>query len=160
MGWTKRDLIIEAYTEIGMANYVFDLEPEQFQTACRKMDTMVASWPDINIGYASSDSPSTADINVDSGVPAYANAAIYLNRALALAPTVGKTPSAITVMSAKKAYLEMLKAAMPKTIEYQMPSTLPRGAGQKPWRSNGSPFMDAPTDPLETGPDGELDLIN
>jgi hypothetical protein len=41
--------------------------------------------------------------------------------------------------------------------EQQFPETLPRGAGQKPWRYNG-PFMPRPVDPVLTGPEGKLEF--
>jgi hypothetical protein len=160
MSWTKRELIAAAYRKLGMANYIFDLEPLQLQSACADMDALVGSWNSVNIGYAFADSPSTADIDVDSGVPAYANAAIYLNLALSLASDMGKNISPTLMGEAKKAYLSMLKAAMPATLEYQMPSSLPRGAGQKPWRNATGPFMPTPSDPIETGLDGDLELLN
>ena len=160
MSWTKKQLIEAAYRKLGMANYVFDLEAEQLQSACNDMDAMVAAWYPINISYVFSDSPDTADINAESGVPSFANAAIYLNLAIILAPDVGKLIPPSLTAEAKKAYLTMLKAALPKTNERQMPSTLPRGAGQKPWRDASGPFMPVPANPIETGPDGELELNN
>ena len=30
MGWTKREYVEQAFEEIGLASYVFDLTPEQF----------------------------------------------------------------------------------------------------------------------------------
>ena len=44
MGWTKRQLLSQAYEEIGLANYVFDIQPEQEMSALRRLDAMVQSW--------------------------------------------------------------------------------------------------------------------
>ena len=44
MGWTKREYIEQAFEEIGLASYVFDLTPEQLQSALRKLDAMLAEW--------------------------------------------------------------------------------------------------------------------
>jgi hypothetical protein len=44
MGWTKRQFITQAFEEIGLAAYVFDLTTEQLQSALRRMDAMVAGW--------------------------------------------------------------------------------------------------------------------
>lgn len=160
MSWTKKQLIEAAFEEIGLANYIFDLEPEQLQSACRRMDAMMSSWEalGIHVGYVSSDTPSSADINAQSGVPSYANSAIFLNLALAIAPMIGKNVSNETTLGAKKAYLTMLSKSMASPMEYQMPATLPRGAGQKQY--NSRPFVNPPQNRLETGPDGELELIN
>ena len=94
MGWTKRQLISAAYEEIGLADYVFDLEPSQLQGACRKMDAMLAEWePKVKLGYTSSDNPDTTDIDADSGLPSYANAAVYTNLAIRLGTSMGKNIS-------------------------------------------------------------------
>ena len=34
MAWTKRQIVTQAFEEIGLASYVFDLEPEQLRAPC------------------------------------------------------------------------------------------------------------------------------
>ena len=53
MGWTKRQFIEQAFEEIGLAAYVFDLTPEQLQSALRRLDAMMAGWNTngIRIGW-------------------------------------------------------------------------------------------------------------
>lgn len=53
MGWTKRQFVTQAFEEIGLASYVFDLTPEQLDSALRRLDTMIASWNalGIRLGY-------------------------------------------------------------------------------------------------------------
>mgnify|MGYP003525752305 CR=1 FL=1 len=53
MGWTKRQFVTQAFEEIGLAAYVFDLTPEQLQSALRRLDSMMASWnaKGIRLGY-------------------------------------------------------------------------------------------------------------
>lgn len=142
MSWTKRQLITEAYTEIGMANYVFDLEPEQLESACRRMDSMVSSWAAIgvNIAYPLSSGPDATDIDGSVAAPDYCNLAIYLNLALLIAPTVGKMVSADTRKNARDAYLNLLKVNLALPAEMQLPTTMPQGAGTKSWMTNG-PFV-------------------
>ena len=90
-------------------------------------------------------------------MPDIANEAIYLNLAIRIAPIVGKTASMETKSSARDAYKELLKrAAMPH--EMQFPETLPVWQGNKPWRYRDSPFIRPPKDPVDAGPDGEIDL--
>lgn len=74
MGWTKRQLITQAFEEIGLAAYVFDLTPEQLQSALRRMDAMVAGWNSngVRIGYPLPSSPDSSNIDADSGVPDFA----------------------------------------------------------------------------------------
>jgi hypothetical protein len=60
MGWSKQDLIDQAFQQIGLAGYVFDLSPEQLQSALKTLDTMMATWNGrgIRLGYPI---PSTAN---------------------------------------------------------------------------------------------------
>jgi hypothetical protein len=160
MGWTKRQFITQAFEEIGLAAYVFDLTPEQLQSALRRMDAMVAGWNSngIRIGYPLPSSPQDSDIDVDTGVPDFANEAIYLGLAVRLAPSFGKTVAPETKAFADMAYSNMANQVMPPIPERQMPNTLPRGAGTKPWRNTTTPFCNTPTDPVLAGTDGPIDF--
>ena len=42
MAYTKRQFVEAALTEIGLASYVFDLQPEQLEYARRRLDAMMA----------------------------------------------------------------------------------------------------------------------
>ena len=44
MGYTKRQFVTAALEEIGLASYVFDLQPEQLQSALRRLDAMISEW--------------------------------------------------------------------------------------------------------------------
>ena len=44
MGYTKRQIIEAACEEIGLANYAFDMQPEQLQAMMRRLDAMMAEW--------------------------------------------------------------------------------------------------------------------
>lgn len=95
MGWTKRDFIAAAYEEIGLAQSVFDLSPEQIQSALRKMDSMMATWNarGIRLGYPLPSSPGESELTTDTEVPDRANEAIYTNLAIRLASAVGRPVS-------------------------------------------------------------------
>jgi hypothetical protein len=157
MGWTKGQFIIQAFDEIGLASYVFDLSPEQKQTALRRLDTMMAAWNalGIRLGYPLPSSPDDSDLDEETNVPDSANEAIYSNLAIKLAPSYGKQVMPDTKMTAKESYNTLLsRAAMP--MEQQMPSTMPSGAGNKPWRVYDDPFVRHPVSPLLAGGDGEI----
>lgn len=156
MGWTKRQFVEQAFEEIGLASYTFDLSPAQLESAMRRMDTMMATWnaKGIRLGYPIPSSPENSDLDQETNVPDSANEAIYLNLGIRLAPGYGKTVSPDTKVSARSAYEAILsKAAMP--AEQQLPSTLPAGAGNKPWRYD-NPYLQDPVDPLLAGEDGEI----
>lgn len=160
MGWTKRQLVTQAFEEIGLAAYVFDLTPEQLQSALRRMDSMVAGWNSngVRIGYTLPSSPDASDIDADSGVPDYANEAIFLGLACRIAPSYGKTVSAETKAWADTAYSNMANQVAIPTPERQLPGTLPRGQGSKPWRNIYRPYITPPDDPLLAGEDGPIEF--
>lgn len=159
MAWTKRELITQAFDVLGYASYNFDLEPEQLQSALRQMDAMLASWNSrgIRLGYPLASSPSASSLDDDSGVPDAAFEAVYMNLAARIGPTIGKMVPPEAKAAARDSYRELLRrAAMPPQM--QMPGTLPSGAGNKPWRDNGDPFLREPKDPETVGGDGPLDF--
>lgn len=158
MGWTKRQFVEQAFEEIGYATYAFDLQPEQLQAGLRRLETMVATWngKGIRLGYPLSSNPADANLDDATSVPDAANEAITSNLAIKIAPIVGKTVSAETKMTARNSYMQLLsRFTIPN--EMQFPSSLPIGAGNKPWRTD-TPFMPTPDDPVDAGSDGPIDL--
>lgn len=156
MGYSKRQFVTAAFEEIGLASYVFDLQPQDLETALRRLDAMIAEWnaKGIRLGYPIPGSPQFSDIDAQSEVPDSANEAIICNLAMRLAPGFGKTLNALTASTAKMGYNTLLsRAAMP--MVQQFPRTLPAGAGQKPWRWD-DPYMPQPIDPVTAGPDGPI----
>lgn len=160
MGWTKRQFISQAFEEIGLAAYVFDLTPDQLDSALRRMDAMIAGWNanGVRIGYPLPASPQDSNLDADSGVPDYANEAIYLNLAVRLGPAFGKTVATETRISADMAYNNLANQVGFPTHERQMPRTMPRGQGTKPWRNFNNPFVNAEAPSVDAGSDGPLDF--
>jgi hypothetical protein len=159
MGWTKRQFVAQAFDEIGLASYVFDLTPEQLQSALRRLDTMLSSWnaKGIRLGYPLPSSPQDSDLDEQTNVPDSANEAIYTNLAIKLAPSYGKQVLPDTKSTAKESYNTLLSiAAMPN--QQQMPSTMPFGSGNKPWRTYDNPFVRPPIDHVLAGGDGRIDF--
>lgn len=162
MSWSKGELINEAFAEISLAASVFDLQPEEQETALRRLDTMMATWVQkgARLGYSLPSSPDASNLDDDSGLPDWAIEAVYLNLAIRLAPGFGKTPTIETKTNAKTGYDSILWAAA-HPIEQQLPSTMPRGAGNKPWRRTDRPFMPKPDhDPLQyDSQSNDLDIL-
>lgn len=157
MPWSKQQFIAKAFDCIGLANYIFDLSPEELQSAVNALDAMMAAWngEGIRLGYPISSSPTTADIAAATNVPDSANLAIYCNLAILLGAEHGKDVPAFVLSAAKHGYSAMLtKAVTP--IQVQQPSWLPAGQGNR--RSDRRRvFLDRPSDPLATGLDGNID---
>lgn len=158
MSYTKGQLVEAAYAEIGMAAFMFDLEPEDLQAALRKLDAMMAMWNGrgIRLGYPIPLAPLSSTLTEDSTLPDWSISAVIANLGIQIAPLYGKVVSAETRFNARDAYNMVLsRSAMPP--EMQFPNTLPAGAGNKPWTID-SPFMRDPVDQLLTGPDSVLSL--
>ena len=158
MGWTKGQFITQAFDEIGLASYVFDLNPEQLQNALRRLDTMMAAWNalGIRLGYPLPSSPEDSDLDEETNVPDSAYEAIYTNLGIKLAPSFGKQVMPETKITAKESYNTLLsRAAMPQ--EQQLPGTMPAGAGKKSWRMYDDPFLRRPVDDVLAGGDGPIE---
>lgn len=157
MGWLKRELIEQAFTEIGLDPKRFNVEPDDMQSALRQLDTMMATWngKGIRLGYALPASPSDSDIDAESGLPDLACEAVYLALAIRIAPSFGKQVSPDTKTSAKQAYDAVaLYVAFPPEQPLRQ---LPKGAGNKPWRyGNSNPFFPDPAETLDAGDDAPL----
>lgn len=159
MSWTKQQIIEEAYGELALAGYVFDITPEEMQTGLRKLDSMLAMWygKGISLGYPLSSSPKSSSLDDDSNLPLHAIEPVYMNLAERLAAGMGKQVLATTAKAAKEGYdMLMARAAMPSEVQYQ--ETMPRGAGNKPWRYQRGPFVTPPVDPLTAGNGDEIEF--
>lgn len=150
---TKLDIIRLAYAECGKADYEFDLQPEDLQSALMLLDSMLAMWSGtqgIRIGYAGGEGDGSLDVRAE--VPMWAAEALYLNLALRLAPGFGKTLSPLTLVNAKAA----LDAVRVRT-SVPLPRKLSgyAGAGNSMW---GAAQMPRETPAIATGPDNTLTI--
>lgn len=158
MGWTKRQFIEQAFDEIGLAPYTYELSTEQLTSALRRLDAMMAEWngKGIRLGYPLPSSPAGSSLDEQTSVPDMANEAIILNLAMRLSPAYGKQMLVQSIGAARNAYGAIL-ARFTGPIERALPS-MPSGAGNKSWRDYGSPFTPVPEEPLLAGDDGPLVL--
>jgi len=158
MPFSKRQYVEAAFAEIGMAGYVFDLQPQDLDQALRRLDAMMAEWnaKGIRLSYPLPSSPQFSNINAESDVPDSANEAIITNLGIRLAASYGKAIMPQTMMVAKQAYNTLLSRAT-APIPQQLPGTMPAGAGTKPWRVYDNPFIRPPVDPVLSGPDGVIE---
>ena len=149
MSWTKRQLIRQAFSIIGLADYDFDLQAEQLQNAMYLLDSMVATWnaKGVLLSYPLTSSPEDADLDDESNIPDRANEAVYMNLALRLATTLGRPTTVELKAAAFYAYNNLLSWNL-QPREMQLPNTLPRGQGNKPYRYKNDRFLDAPADPV------------
>jgi hypothetical protein len=156
MSWTKRQLVVQAFEEVGYAQYAYDLQPEQLQAGLRRLEALMGTWNGrgIRLGYPLTNNPDAAELDVASNIPDASTEAVYTNLAIRIAPIVGKTASAETKQAARSAYTELL-SRFTKPQEQQLPATMPAGAGNKPWRQD-NPFLPGPEEQIDAGNDGPI----
>ena len=152
MSYTKRQFVTAAFEEIGLASFVYDLTDQELLSACRRLDAMLADWNarGVRISSPLPSSPESTNIDAETNVPDSANEAIITNLAVRIAPSYGKVVSPDTKIIAKNAYNTLIQLSATWPVEKQLPSGMPAGAGNKPWRYD-DPFLQDPVDPLEVG---------
>ena len=141
--WTKRQIILAALTEIGIASYAFDSTADQLQNALQRLDVMMGVWQRKGIvfvpdPYPISTDPSVTDLDEDTNAPEDALEAMILNLAVRIAPSYGKKVMQDTKFNAKFAYNTLLGGySVPS--EYSL-GTFLKGAGNKdplyPWQNS------------------------
>lgn len=151
---TKRDIVNEAFSEIGLADYVFDLQPDQLDSALRKLDAMMATWNSkgIKIGYNLSVKSDMDDL---LNVPDAAHEAMYKNLALRIAPSFGKQLLPDTRISAKQSYNDLVNLIV-RVPEMRLGSDFPLGMGNK-WINN---FTRCHPDNIIGNPEQQMEFIN
>lgn len=152
MGWTKQQLVSQALEEIGKNPAIFNIDPDDMESCKRTLDAMMATWGQrgIRLGYALPSSPESSNLDDDSGLPDWANEAVYLGLAIRIAPRFGKTVPAQTMAGARDAFAAIQRmSAFPP--EQQFRSGVPSGAGNKPSRTPQYTFLPPPVDPLSAG---------
>lgn len=154
--WTKGELIQQAFSEIGLSSYAFNVNPEDFETALRSLDSMLATWEakGLRMGYALPGDANGSGVEDESGLPDTAHEAVFLNLALRIAPGFGKMVSQDTRLNAKAAYDAMLHGfAFPPA---QSSRSMPLGAGNRGTRPNA--FASPRLEPLYAGDDAHLTM--
>jgi hypothetical protein len=144
MAWSKRQLIEQAFEEIGFASYAFDLQPEMIQSAARRLDALLAQWSGkgIRLGYPMG----TNDLDAESNISDMDALAVYSNLAILLAPSRGKTPTNELKKAARSGYRELLNRFV-KLYEKQLDHhAAPSGAGNQIVGTYGRRFPTPPTD--------------
>lgn len=157
MGYTRRQFCEGAFEELGLASYDYDISTNHYTSAMRHLDSLMAEWnaKGLRLSYPIPSTPGGGSLDDETNVPDRAWTAIITNLALRVAPMFGKQVQAETKVMAKQAW-NTLVAISTIPLEIQM-KQLPAGAGNKPWRYDRV-FTDRPTEPLEAGPDSELEF--
>lgn len=145
-----------AFAELGLGEWEFDLQPDEIQSVIRRLDFMMALWSSkgIRLGF---DSTST-DPDTDSSVPDVAVQAVYLSLALLISGSFGKQLPPSSLAMQREAYDYVLANFM-RIPQVHYPSTMPRGAGNKPLRfGTFNQFYPGEGQTVDVGPDSQLIL--
>lgn len=129
---TKKELINLAFEEIGIASYNFDIQPEQYISALKRLDSLISVWQSkgLELDYLSSDPINGASLEDEAILSDLAIKPAYSNLALDLCPMFGKTPSMINIKNASQSY-KALVAANVSTNEVKRDRYV-LGSGYKP----------------------------
>jgi len=89
---TTRAVILQrAFARIGIADYVFDVEPDERAEARLTLDGMMSEWDAAGVALGYTPSGGADNDAVMMTTPAWADAVIWNNLAVRLAPDYGKT---------------------------------------------------------------------
>lgn len=129
---TKLELIHAAYAELGLANYVFDLHPEEITTGLHRLDRMMAQLDalGVRIGYNLPPSVSASNANDQAGIPDWSEDGVVTNLALRIAPTIPKAVPPDTRIAAQAGWNALLVGNY-EIPQMQYPHHLPVGTGNR-----------------------------
>lgn len=140
---TKRQACEMAFEEIGLEGYEFNVTPEEYATALRRLDALMAEWVGpgkrLDLGYTFPPTIGDSDLDDAIGVPDFALNTVALYLALAIMPAIGKSMSSETRKRMREG-MDAVRAAYSAIPNRALPNSTPLGAGQKPW-STWQPFV-------------------
>lgn len=133
MSWTKRDTIVKTFSKAGLSSNGRNLTPDELQDAMEQLDTMMAGWTEDGIifdpVYPQPTTMTGGNITDKTNAPLYANEAMYLNLALAIASDFGKVLAPEVNGKADIEYNKLI--ARSTTIPEKSLQGMLRGAGAK-----------------------------
>jgi len=159
MSWTKQEIVEEAFGELALHGFVVTLDADTLESGKRRLDLMLSMWDGkgIRLGYPIPSTPSASNLDDDSNLPDWAVEPVIANLAMRLAAGYGKQVSPTTAMTAKDGY-DMLAGRFAMPQEAPLPTSMPIGAGNKPWRSQNSRFISPPQQQVDAGLDGPIEF--
>lgn len=159
MSWSKRQVIVAAIQEAGMGADNFSPTPELLESARRMMDAMMATLygGGLALRYYLPSNQDDSDLDQPSNLPDWAVEAVYLNLGLRLMGGFGRAvPESLkTARSTADQAVHMRLLGLPGSK--QMPSTTPRGAGNRSYGA-GRNYVSAPEKALDSGGSGDIDI--
>lgn len=135
MGWTKRQFIDRALSEIGLGKRSYTPSAEDYADALTIADSMVESWHGrlgLGVGWPVTDNPDDSSVDTETDVPGIFVEAVALQLAIRLAASYGKQVMPDTKANASQSFKTMV-AKLSKPKPKPMPQGIPLGGGNR-WR--------------------------
>lgn len=125
---TKREIIAQAFEEIGLGTYAYDARPEDLQSARVRLDALLAQWSSDGAltGFNSS-----KELDVESGVPQDGNRGVICALAIELAPSNGRAVMRDTKIGAREGKRVLMRKAAQSPGKKMNTGSAPAGAGYK-----------------------------
>jgi hypothetical protein len=160
---TKAYFVQEGIAELGLAGAVYDMQPEDIERICNRLDANLAELETKGAripGWSYADSPSVSNAATEVNVPTGLVNLIILSAAIVAAPSIGKNLSSVTVAQLKLARDNLLYRGR-SIPQYQRNTNMPVGSGNQVWADGQQFFAQKPLQ-LDAGPDSamspEMDL--
>jgi len=146
-GPSKRDIIQAAYEECGQTGE-FEIDPEEYQSAERKLDQMMAELKAINgidLGYNFPVTGVSDNATEESGIPVEAAPSVAALLAVRIAPSIGKT---LAPNKSRASALSTLAAQYQVQPQMAPGRGTPMGAGNRFFRRVFFPVCLNPDEPV------------
>ena len=113
----KRQLVLDAFAEVALAGYAFDLTAEELQTGLQRLEQMVMEWSQhgIDIGYNTLGDAADLDnevfLSAATDEAKKSVSAVVMNLAKRIAGGFGKQVAPSTLTAARESYRVLLAVA-------------------------------------------------
>lgn len=156
-GWTKEDIVKETLAELALPSYTFDLQPDDVIAVIIRLDAMMSEWDlkGIRFGYPLASGPRDSWADQATGLPDSALFAVLPNLAVRIGTMFGR-PASPDLKNTARTTFETMLTTFAKPAEYRWPSTMPYGAGNKPYRTSNRQFAGKSTPPTVQNPVVEI----
>jgi hypothetical protein len=155
VSYTRRAIVEQAYAELALSGWTWDLSPGEMLWASQRLDMMLGAWDGegIRLGMPIANSDMPPSLDDQSGCPAWAIEAVVLGLAVRLAAGKGKALSVQTTQRADSSMRSMrVRSAIPQPMAF--PGGVPVGAG-----NHGTFTSGVPRDTLPVTNGGHLQFL-
>ena len=133
---TRATILRRAFGRIGMTDYEFNVTPEDRADARTTLDAMMAEWSGVGIDLGYTPSTGIDNDTTEMTTPDYADAALWNNLAVRLAPDYGKLALPDLRRDAKRGY-DLCAAKTLIVPADERPTRRIIGAGDRYYRRYG-----------------------